>query len=117
MEMKKVLIIDDNKSITDMLQVFLSSQFEVVVENDGLKALSTVREFTPNLILLDLMLPGISGHEIASAIGEDTSLKDTPIVFITGELKSKEETEIDGHPFIAKPINFNSLIDTIKSYL
>ena len=72
-----------------MLQVFLSSQYEVVAENDGLKALSTVREFTPDLILLDLNLPGISGHEIASAIGEDTSLKDTYDCFYNWRIEER----------------------------
>ena len=100
-----------------MLQVFLSTAYKVVAENDSLKALGAVREFAPDFILLDLMLPGISGREIASAIGEDTNLKGTPIVFITGTLKSEEETVIDGYPFIAKPIDFDNLIDTIESYL
>lgn len=115
--MNKILIIDDDTGITDLLNVFLSSTYDVAVENDGLKALDAVMDFVPDLILLDLNLPGISGREIASRIVEDTRLQGTPIVFITGELKSDEETEIDGHPFISKPIDFSDLLNSIQNNL
>ena len=100
MRRKKILVVDDEKSITDMLVTFLTDKYEVLSENDGLKALGVAEEFSPDLIILDVEFPNTSGGEIASRIEASQKLKDATIVFLTGMLKKGEEKEIAGHPFI-----------------
>ena len=117
MERDKILLVDDDQSITGMLEVALSTKYRVLTENDGLNALETAREFAPDLIILDLLLPGTSGEEIASEIQNDSRLKYTPIIFITGMLIKDEEREIAGHPFIAKTIIFKELFEAIEKNL
>ncbi len=89
MQRKKILIVDDEKSVTSTLQGYLRDKYEVMTENNGLKALETAKEFEPHLIILDIMFPDTSGGEIASQLQNNYKLKDTPIVFLTGILKKR----------------------------
>ena len=113
----KILIVDDEKSVTDTARGYLEDKYEVMTENNGLKALETAREFEPHLIILDILFPDTSGGEIASQIQNNHKLKDTPIVFLTGILKKEEEREIAGHPFLSKPVSKKELYECIENYL
>ena len=117
MERKKILIVDDEISITNMLKEALNNMYEVRSENNGLVALKVAQEFSPDLIILDIEFPNTSGGEIASQIETNHKLKDTPIIFLTGILKKEEERTIAGHPFLAKPVNIVELFENIDSNL
>ena len=117
MERRKILIVDDEKDVTDTLRGYLEDKHEVMTENNGLKALETAREFEPHLIILDILFPDTSGGEIASQIQNNHKLKNTPIVFLTGILKKEEEREIAGHPFLSKPVSIEELNECIENYL
>jgi CheY-like chemotaxis protein len=92
--------------------------YTVGTENHALHALAAAREFQPDLILLDVMMPDMDGGEVAGEIQSDTALKHVPIVFLTA-IVSKKETggeylESGGQTFIAKPISLDSLIKCIE---
>ena len=80
----------------------------------------SARDFRPDLILLDVVMPKIDGGEIAAQIQADPQLRRTPIIFLTA-LVTKAETKgglrIQGHPFLAKPIAIPELIDAIEENL
>lgn len=120
MAKKRILVVDDEKGFSELVKLNLekSGQYEVVVENDGTKALAAAQKARPDLILLDVMMPGIDGSDVAESIKADNVLKDTPIVFVTAILTEDEASSrgntIGGYPFIAKPVSSEKLIDCIE---
>ena len=120
---KKILVVDDEPSLTRLVKANLerSGHYEVLTENHGSKALAAARQFRPDLIFLDVMMPDMSGDDIAAAIKEDPQLRDTPHVFLTA-IVTREETDptgsnIGGHIFLAKPVKTEELIATIEKIL
>ncbi|MHC4943686.1 MAG: response regulator [Planctomycetota bacterium] len=120
---KKILVVDDEEKLTKMVKrnLELTGKFDVRMENNGADALAAARDFRPDLILLDVMMPGTDGGEVASQIQDDSDLESTPIVFLTA-IVTKEEVEesggtISGRPFIAKPVQADELIKVIEDNL
>ena len=116
---KKILIIDDEKAFTELVKKNLErmGSYEVRTECEGKKALDVAREFHPDLILLDIVMPDTPGGDVARQLRDDPQTKDIPIVFLTA-LMTKDEIsegeEIGGFPFIAKPIETEELIKIIE---
>lgn len=123
MEKKKILIIDDEAGFTRVVKLALeeTGDYEVRVENKGEKGLSTALEFNPDLILLDVVMPDISGGEVCSQIKSAAGLENTPIVFLTAIVKEQEVGPgvgvISGYPFLAKPVSKKKLIGAIERYI
>ena len=123
MSLKRLLLVDDEEPFTRLVKLNLeeTGRYTVRIENDGSKALATAREFAPDLILLDVIMPDADGGEVAALIRADSMLKDVPIVFLTAAVSQKEldgaSGMIGGRMFIAKPVNKRSLIDLIDREL
>jgi len=119
---KKILVVDDEKFFTELLKsnLELAGQFEVRVENNAVKAASSAREFNPDIILLDILMPGISGYKVSDELKNDELTRDIPVIFLTAlattEKTADKEVMVDNHPFIAKPISINELIKNIDKY-
>jgi two-component system, OmpR family, response regulator len=121
-EKRRILIVDDDSNSTHLVKILLerSGPYVVLEENDPTKAEQTARDFKPDVILLDIVMPNLDGGELATQIEADRELHDTPIIFLTalathGEAKSG--LHIQGHPLVAKPINIPELIDAIEKRL
>ncbi|MBI4590734.1 MAG: response regulator [Candidatus Rokubacteria bacterium] len=119
MDKKRILLIDDEPSFTRMLRLNLerTGTYEVREENRGAQGLAAAREFKPDLILLDVIMPDADGGTVAAQIKADQSLKNTPVVFLTAVVTKKEEGVIGGRPFIAKPVSANEVIGCIEKHL
>lgn len=120
--MKRILAIDDEQDVTDLIKLQLESMggFAVITENEGAGALQTARETSPDLILLDIMMPDVDGSELAAQMLEDPLLKDTPIIFLTALVSDEEVRDGNfGGPrrYFPKPINFQKLVDAIHETL
>ena len=122
-EKKRILAVDDQVSNTRMLKRYLerTNDYVVMEVNDARTALSAAEEFQPHLILLDVMMPGIDGGELAASFQENPKLKAVPIVFVTGAV-TKGEVEArggrsGGFTFMAKPIVLSEVIACLKHYL
>ena len=119
MNKKKILIIDDEQSFSEMVKLNLEStnKYEVELEIDSRNALSSVRKYRPDLILLDVIMAHMEGPDVARFISEDSSLKEIPTIFLTATVTQKEVDEgggmIGGHPFVAKPSSLETLLDAI----
>src|SRR5438046_3344091 len=85
---KRVLIIDDEASFTRLLKLNLhhTGRYTAETVNDPAKALAVAREFSPDVILLDVMMPSMDGGEVATRIQASPKLKETPIVFLTAAI-------------------------------
>ena len=123
MDKKKILIIDDEEGFTKLVKLNLeeTGEYMVKVENNSSNAFKTAKEFKPDLILLDIMMPGMDGGDVASELKTDNVLKDIPVVFLTAIIREDEmdsqDGSIGGHPFIAKPVSAKDLIKHIKKYI
>ena len=118
---KRILIVDDEAGFTRLVKLNLeqTGNFVVRAVNDATNALQVAREFKPDLILLDIVMPKIDGGDIAARINEDIDLKKTPIVFLTALVTNREASSsnmMGGFPFLAKPISLDKLIECIERH-
>ena len=119
----KVLLIDDDARITRRVKLSLerNTSFTVRTENCSLNAMNAVRDFSPDLILLDLYMPGKNGDDILKSLNADPKLSDIKVMFLTSLLTKEEAGErgkmINGNLFMAKPTEDNILIETIQEQL
>ena len=118
---KKVMIVEDNelnmKLFRDLIE---ASGYDTVRTRNGLEALDLARQHRPDLILMDIQLPEVSGLEVAKWIKEDESLKSIPIIAVTAfAMKGDEEKIREGgcEDYIAKPISVANFIETVRRFL
>lgn len=116
---KKILIVDDDESITRMLLLNLhhTGHYIVHVENDPASAYPAARQFEPDLIVLDVMMPGQDGGDLAAQFRADHRFRDVPILFLTAAVKRGEEGVHGGDLFLAKPVDMDELIGHIEAQL
>ena len=123
MSKKRILLVDDEIGFTRLLKLNLeqTNGYEVRVENWAEDALTAAREFRPDLVLLDVVMPRMIGGDVAARLQADASLKTTPIVFLSAAVGRKWVQEHDGivggFPFIAKPASVEEVIDRIEQHL
>ena len=118
---KKVLIVEDNdlnmKLFNDLL---IAHGYGTLQSKDGLEALRLARQHRPDLILMDIQLPEISGLQVTQWIKEDDALRTIPIIAVTAfAMKGDEEKIRDGgcEAYIAKPISITSFLQTVERFL
>jgi two-component system cell cycle response regulator DivK len=118
---KKVLIVEDNELNMKLFHDLLEAQgYETLQTREGLQALSIAREHRPNLILMDIQLPEISGLEVTKWLKEDDDLSHIPVVAVTAfAMKGDEERIREGgcEAYISKPISVSHFLDTIRRLL
>ncbi|NEQ26440.1 MAG: response regulator, partial [Microcoleus sp. SIO2G3] len=110
----QILIVDDIPDNVFLLQMLLEAEcYEVETAPDGSTALKKVKECQPNLILLDVMMPDLSGFEVTRRIRQDQAVSDIPIVLITAhdEASLDEGLQAGANEFIRKPVECDRLIE------
>ncbi len=116
----RLLAVDDIPDNLFLLQAILETEgFVVDVATSGSIALSKIKSSPPDLILLDVMMPGMTGYEVTQRIRQDDSLPSIPILLITAhdEASALHGLELGANDFIHKPIDFDALLSRIKTYL
>ena len=118
---KTVLIVEDNELNMKLFHDLLDAHgYDTLQTRDGMEALAMAREHNPDLILMDIQLPEVSGLEVTKWIKEDDKLKSIPVVAVTAfAMKGDEEKIREGgcEAYIAKPISVGNFIDTVKRFL
>ena len=117
---KRVFIVDDESGFTHLLKLTLekTGRFTVREENDGTKAWLAAREFAPDIIFLDVVMPKIDGGDVAKQITSDPLLQGIPIIFLTAIVSEKEGGHmIGGFPFISKPVSLQAITECIDKHL
>lgn len=115
---QKILIVDDDVNIAELISLYLTKEcFDTLIVNDGEEALANFSTYAPNLVLLDLMLPGIDGYEVCREIRKTSSV---PIIMLSakGEIFDKVlGLELGADDYIIKPFDSKELVARVKAVL
>ena len=124
--MAKVIIIDDDHDLSDLTRTILvHSGYQVMIFHEAESALVELHKRKPDLILMDVMLPGMSGAEAIKELKKDPQLKDVPVIFLTGLVSSNDADlremglHVDGikYKILGKPYESKELLDLIKQMI
>jgi len=120
-ESKTILIVEDNELNMQLFNDLLEANgYQTLQSRNGLDALKIARESKPDLILMDIQLPGMSGLEVTKLIKEDENLKTIPIIAVTAFAMKGDEEKIRQagcENYLAKPISISGLLEIIAKYL
>jgi two-component system, cell cycle response regulator DivK len=118
---KTVLIVEDNELNMKLFHDLLDAHgYNILETKDGMEALDIAREHHPDLILMDIQLPEVSGLEVTKWLKEDDTLKTIPVVAVTAfAMKGDEEVIRQGgcEAYISKPISVTSFLDTVRRFI
>ena len=121
MDNKKILIVEDEFDILKLIEFNIKKEgFDVIAVSDGESAIKEVRANKPDLILLDLMLPGISGLDVCHLIQKDTELSQIPILMLTAKGEESDVVrglEAGADDYVIKPFSVKVLLARIKALL
>ena len=117
----KILVIDDDPSMTNMLGLILkSASASVIAANSGTDGVRLTREQSPDLIILDIMMPDMDGSSVAHEMKDDPDTCNIPVIFLTGAVKASEvpkSHKIGGQYFLAKPFRAEELLKMLEIVL
>ncbi len=115
-----ILIVDDNSTNIDLLVNTLKNDYRLGVAKNGQKALDYTEKYLPDLILLDIMMPGMNGYEVCTSLKAATQTKDIPVIFITAMTEAAQKTrafEAGAVDYITKPFNKAEVKARVKIHL
>ncbi len=117
----KILIIDDEPNILENTGEYLEfSGYEVIVATDGLSGIEAAKTHLPNLIISDLMLPGLDGHAVLKTLQDDPDMKHIPVIITSGNVQKAVIDDVMAKGavrFLAKPYNTAILLETIRQHI
>ena len=119
-ENKTVMVVDDTETNIDILVDLLGDDYEIMVAMDGKECLEAVRVQTPDIFLLDVMMPGMDGYELCRKLKSYKRTRDVPVIFVTA--KDAIDDKLDGYDaggvdYLTKPIDPGFTLATIKKHL
>ena len=112
----RILIVDDDPDVYKIAELSLKEDFEMVQATDGVDAIEKILAYQPDLIILDVMMPKMSGYQLCQSIRRNPNLKHIPIVFISAKASKKDQEyalRIGGEAFLAKPYAIPDLRDLV----
>ena len=115
---QKILIVDDDENIANLISLYLTKEcYETRIERDGQSALDAFKEYAPNLILLDIMLPGLDGYEVCREIRRESKV---PIIMLSAKTEVFDKVlglELGADDYIIKPFDSKELVARVKAVL
>jgi putative two-component system response regulator len=118
--MKTILIVDDEPNNLQLLRMVLKGHYSLMFANNGAKCLEIAEQRQPDLILLDVMMPGLTGYEVCQKLMKMPSTKNIPVIFVTamGEAKSEAKGfDAGAVDYISKPISAAIVLRRVKTHL
>ena len=116
----KILAVDDDPNNIAILEELLDGNFELKISSNGEQALKTALEFLPDMILLDIMMPGMDGYEVCRQLRKYDTLKETKIIMLSARAMNSEQLEglrAGADDYITKPFEGDELLGTVQVYL
>lgn len=121
MEQRKILIVEDEESLLKLESILLSTRgYRIKGVTDGLAALKEIEVDRPDLVLLDIMMPGIDGFEVCRRIKENEKTRDIPVVMLTAKKSSADQArgfEVGADDYLTKPFKSGRIIEAIEALL
>jgi two-component system phosphate regulon response regulator PhoB len=118
---KRILVLDDEPDVTELLEYKLAQEnYKVEVLNDPLEFVSKVREFEPDLMILDIMMPELNGLQLCRIARSDPTMKDIPIIFLTARGEAEDRVkglETGADDYVCKPFNTKELLLRVSNIL
>ncbi|HRY29383.1 MAG TPA: response regulator [Elusimicrobiota bacterium] len=121
MDKKRILLVEDDEDVSDFLKPFLAdNDYEMDVAIDGRSGLKKLGEFQPDLVILDLMMPGVDGFEFLKSLQAKPELKTAKILVVTAVQKvggAEEALRLGADGYLMKPVDNDLLLEKIKDLL
>ena len=118
---KKILVVDDETELLKAISILLkTSGYEVVTAQDGQEGLEKAKSLSPDLIVLDILMPKMDGYEVCRLLKFDEKYKSIPIIMLTAKVQDIDKAmgkKVGADDYIAKPFETQDLIDKIKMYV
>ena len=118
---EKILVVDDEENIAELISYNLTSNgYKVIIANNGNDAVKLAVEEKPNLILLDLMIPGKDGYDVCKEIRSNSEIRNTPIIMLTAKSEELDKIlglELGADDYITKPFSVRELLARVKAVL
>ncbi len=117
---KKILIVDDEQQIVDLVKLMLGDSYEYLEANDGYSALELAKNETPDLVLLDIMMPGMDGYEVCQKLRADPATKNIIIAMVSAKKEDHDilqGIDVGAIAYITKPFDGFELSEKIKELL
>ena len=119
---KTILVVDDEEDIVEFLSEMLKrDDYEVISSTKGKECIALAKNFHPDLIILDVMMPDMEGGQVAACLSEEPTTSNIPILFLTGAILTKQEEpqsrRIGKHLFMAKPTTEHELLEMVRRVL
>ena len=113
---QKILIVDDDENIANLISLYLTKEcYETRIEHDGQSALDAFKEYAPNLILLDIMLPGLDGYEVCREIRRESKV---PIIMLSAKTEVFDKVlglELGADDYMTKPFSVSELLARVEA--
>jgi CheY-like chemotaxis protein len=119
-EKPKVLVVDDEPHIVNLIKMVLQDDYDVTIANSGNEAIHMVEDQRPDLVTMDIMMPGMSGYEVVEEMRKFDSTKNIPVIFLSAKdtlADMQEGMEVGGDDYMTKPFDPEDLLKRIKASL
>ncbi len=116
----RVLVVDDEEDLTAICAIALEGEFEVATANDGIQAVEKITLYEPDIIVLDAMLPKMSGYQLCQSLRRNCRFKRTPIIMISGKSSPRDREyalRLGATDFLAKPFSAEDLVTRLKTLI
>jgi two-component system phosphate regulon response regulator PhoB len=117
----KILVVDDEPDVTALVAYHLKAKgYTVETVNDPIRSIGLARSFLPDLVILDVLMPGLSGLQVCRLLRSDPKLKRVPIIFLTAKVEENDRIqgfETGGDDYICKPFSVKELVLRVQSVL
>jgi two-component system alkaline phosphatase synthesis response regulator PhoP len=117
----KILVIDDEAEITEIVETFLEDAgYQVMIENSSVMGIERAKNFKPDLILLDIMMPFMDGYEVCDELKKNKETENIPVIFLTGKDAKSDEGRsfrVGGDMYIKKPFSCDRLLEIVRIVL
>lgn len=116
----RILVVDDEQVNIQLMTAALKNEYDILTALNGFNAVSQLKEHKPDLILLDIMMPDLSGFDVCSIIKSDPAFADIPVIFLTALDTDDEELhglELGGIDYLTKPVNFALVKQRVRNHL
>jgi len=119
--MSDILVVDDDRDVAQSIELALRRRgFRVTLAYSGVEALKLLHRYRPDLVILDVLMPGMSGLEVCRRLRADTNTEDLPIIFLTARGQERDRIEglrVGADDYVAKPFNLEELVLRIRAVL